>query len=411
MLAAALLVVAVAVGAFVIGQRSSGHSTASATRQVGSAVTPPTSVPRTTVIASTSTTSTTSPSTTTPVTTVAPTFASLYQSDVSGVVRIDASTCSGSGVGTGFLLSPTLVATAAHVVDGAVAIGLTAGIHTTEGTVIGIDDSTDVALIRSDSPLEGYVFHLDTSQPPVGTSVGVIGYAEGGPVSFSEGSISGLDRSMDVSGTYRSGLMQTDAAINPGNSGGPLLAINDTVVGLAESTDTTAQGISFAVPTATAGPELAAWQVNPSPPAVANCPSPLGSPGSGSVQNGSAAPDAAAIENTLQTYFSAIDSGDYATAYAQFDPTAQQAESEAQFAADEATTDDYDITLSSITPLTNGVDLADVTFTSLQRASEGPGGDQCDNWTLEYKMVDTSGAWLIDGATGQNGGPTHTSCS
>src|SRR5258708_108535 len=41
----------------------------------------------------------------TTTTTLTPTFADLYQADVSGVVRIDASTCSGSGVGSGFLIS------------------------------------------------------------------------------------------------------------------------------------------------------------------------------------------------------------------------------------------------------------------------------------------------------------------
>jgi hypothetical protein len=34
----------------------------------------------------------------------------------------------------------------------------------------------------------------------------------------------------------------------------------------------------------------------------------------------------------------------------------------------------------------------------------------CDDWTLDYRLVqDPTGAWRIDGATGRNGS-THTSC-
>ncbi len=106
---------------------------------------------------------------------MAPNFAELYQNDVSGVIRIDASTCSGSGVGSGFLVAPGLVATAAHVVDGAVSVGLTSGTVTSAGHVIGIDDTTDVALIQASTAFTGHVFTLASSDPPVGTTVGVIG--------------------------------------------------------------------------------------------------------------------------------------------------------------------------------------------------------------------------------------------
>ncbi len=216
---------------------------------------------------------TTAPPTTSapPTTAAAPTFQGLYQSDVSGVIKIDASTCSGSEVGTGFLLSPTLVATAAHVVDGAVAVGLSADGHTALGQVLGVNEATDVALIRAATPFPGHVFSLARIEPPVGTVVGVIGYPEGGPVSFSQGTISGLNRTVNVEGQARTGLVQTDAALNPGNSGGPVLLLNGTVVGLVDAGNSSAQGIGYAVPATSAAPLVSAWQGDPSPPSSPTC--------------------------------------------------------------------------------------------------------------------------------------------
>jgi hypothetical protein len=112
---------------------------------------------------------------------------------------------------------------------------------------------------------------------------------------------------------------------------------------------------------------------------------------------------------TLTTYFDAIDTGDYATAYAQLAPDEQATITEAQFAANDATSYDYNIDLGAATATSTGGELVDVSFTSLQAAAEGPNGDQCDNWTLEYTMVNSGGSWLIEAANGQ-GGVTHLAC-
>ena len=79
-------------------------------------------------------------------------------------------------------------------------IGLSADGHTSLGQVLGVNDATDVALIRAANPFSGHVFSLATKEPPVGTVVGVIGYPEGGPVSFSQGTISGLGRTVNIEG-------------------------------------------------------------------------------------------------------------------------------------------------------------------------------------------------------------------
>ena len=66
--------------------------------------------------------------------------------------------------------------------------------------------------------------------------------------------------------------MQTDAPLSPGNSGGPVLLLNGTVVGLVDAGDTSAQGISYAVPAMSAGPLFSTWRGDPSPQLPATCP-------------------------------------------------------------------------------------------------------------------------------------------
>ena len=88
-----------------------------------------------------------------------PGFEQLVAQVRSGVVKIEVETCDGRGVGSGFLVGPRLVATVEHVVDGASRIDLKRdGKSVASGTVIGADKERDIALIRTDQPVRGYVF-------------------------------------------------------------------------------------------------------------------------------------------------------------------------------------------------------------------------------------------------------------
>jgi S1-C subfamily serine protease len=86
--------------------------------------------------------------------------------------------------------------------------------------------------------------------------VGQLVLAIGNPLRFersvSLGVVSAIDRALPGRDGGLEGLIQTDAAINPGNSGGPLVDTEGRVVGINTAIIPFAQGIGFAIPSATA---------------------------------------------------------------------------------------------------------------------------------------------------------------
>ena len=81
--------------------------------------------------------------------------------------------------------------------------------------------------------------------------------------SVTTGVISALGRDVTIQDettgeSISNSLIQTDAAINPGNSGGALLNVKGEVIGINSSkySDTSVEGMGFAIPMATAKPIL-----------------------------------------------------------------------------------------------------------------------------------------------------------
>lgn len=344
-------------------------------------------------------------------------FATIYAREQSGVVRIETLSCNAGGIGTGFLLSPTLIATVNHVIDQSVVVSLIAGSQRATGTVVGADPAHDLALVRSSRPLTGYHFQFATTSPAVGDPVAAIGFPIGDPITLTHGDISGLNRNVTVTGNPvpQSGLIETDAPLNPGNSGGPLLNQSGDVVGLVDAGRSNANGIAYAVPATQASPADQRWTAHPVIQSAATCQNPLGpaqaqpnvpAPAGGQVTTA----QASGIVAAFNTYFGGIDTGDYAAAYDVLSPRIRAEASEASFADGDATSYDSNITVLDA----HAVDASTVTvalaFTSLQTADKGPNGDTCDNWTLQYTMVQgPDGTWYIDG-TQAYGGAEHIAC-
>jgi putative serine protease PepD len=204
----------------------------------------------------------------------------IYEKSVGSVVEIKStfpgatdmwgqSTGPQQGIGTGFVVSTDgQILTNAHVVSesGQTASSVTVvfkgtGTQGTEipATIVGADESTDVALIKIDfsqAPALTPVTLGDSSKVAVGEQVVAIGNPLGLDFSLSSGVVSATNRELQSpNGATISGGIQTDAAINPGNSGGPLFDANGKVIGINEQIDSQSggnEGIGFAVPINTA---------------------------------------------------------------------------------------------------------------------------------------------------------------
>jgi S1-C subfamily serine protease len=206
----------------------------------------------------------------------------IYQRDARGVVEIEATFTSDSSqgafpfpfsigpqteqaLGSGFVVSREgYILTNAHVVSSngqtvktvrVVFKGLGSQTKQVSGTVVGADNTSDVALIKVDPSKLG---PLDVI--PLGNSAGVqpgepvvaIGNPLGYDFSITAGIVSATNRDLQSpNGATISNGIQTDAAINEGNSGGPLIDSSGHVIGINEQIATQSggnEGLGFAVP-------------------------------------------------------------------------------------------------------------------------------------------------------------------
>ncbi|GAA1704631.1 S1C family serine protease [Propioniferax innocua] len=174
------------------------------------------------------------------------------------------------GTGSGFVLDDQgHVATNNHVVeaasDGQVDLMFPDGtIHS--ATVVGRSPSYDVAVVKSDDPIEAPPVEMgDSGAVQIGEPTVAIGSPLGLGGTVTSGIVSATERPLDVGGgsdadsptAYINGI-QTDAAINPGNSGGPLVNGAGQVIGInsailtmgagGQGSQSGSIGVGFAIP-------------------------------------------------------------------------------------------------------------------------------------------------------------------
>ncbi|MCU0570665.1 MAG: trypsin-like peptidase domain-containing protein [Oculatellaceae cyanobacterium Prado106] len=158
------------------------------------------------------------------------------------------------GQGSGFIVDANgTILTNAHVVDNAdrVTVTLTDG-RKFEGEVRGVDEVTDLAVVKINSPGGGFPISVlgDSDQVQVGDWAIAVGNPLGLDNTVTLGIVSTLKRPSATAGIpdKRLDFIQTDAAINPGNSGGPLVNERGDVIGINTAIRANAMGIGFAIP-------------------------------------------------------------------------------------------------------------------------------------------------------------------
>src|SRR4051812_6040010 len=145
-----------------------------------------------------------------------------------------------------------------HVVDGSTSIKVRFWDGKTyPATVVGVDKSTDLAVIKVNAP-SSELFPLDvgdSKQLQVGDGVVAIGSPFGLEETVTSGIVSALHRAIQGMTNFTiNDSIQTDAAINHGNSGGPLLNTQGQVVGVnaqIKSDSGGNEGVGFSIPSAT----------------------------------------------------------------------------------------------------------------------------------------------------------------
>jgi serine protease Do len=154
--------------------------------------------------------------------------------------------------GSGFIIREDgYILTNAHVVEDADPEG---GIvaRTKDGkrwplTVVGVDDKTDLAVLKADAKGLPAIEWGDSDKVRIGEFVCGIGAPFELDYTLTVGVLSAKGRS-NLTDTIYEDYLQTDAAINPGNSGGPLCDLDGRVVGVNTLINGLSRGLSFAIP-------------------------------------------------------------------------------------------------------------------------------------------------------------------
>ena len=148
-------------------------------------------------------------------------------------------------IASGFFVSPTIVATNAHAIEGAAAAYVKIPGQRERQSVNGIaglDSAHDLALLSVAPTAHGTLDLADSGNVAVGDEVFAVGNPQGLEGTVSQGIISGIRRIGEDS------VLQITAPISPGSSGGPVLNSSAEVVGIATATFQGGQNLNFAIP-------------------------------------------------------------------------------------------------------------------------------------------------------------------
>jgi hypothetical protein len=322
----------------------------------------------------------------------------VFTSDSSGMVQAVSVCRSGTYVASGFLVGPRLMITALHVLEDVNGNGSECATTVTqEGTghkarvtrwaryySSASKDvrTTDFAVALLNAPLRGYYFHLSRSSPRPGQRVIGLGYSLGEGLSLNQGQVA-------YAISYR---QVPELVLNllgaKGSSGGPILNEAGQVVGLTQRGSTSSSSSTIE------SLDLARF-IGGDPSTL--CQGVATAVSSTLCHRGARAQAPAASWNApayvVDTYWSLLQLGRYANAFPLFSRAEQQrvhGQSTwlAQFRKDPVLGVNVSVATESITG-----DAAIVRVRTLVTRGKTSG---CHSWSGTYRLLRTSGRWLID---------------
>jgi hypothetical protein len=101
------------------------------------------------------------------------------------------------------------------------------------------------------------------------------------------------------------------------------------------------------------------------------------------------------VQAVLSHYFQGINHHNYAEYASSLTPQGKADQPESSFDSGYATTTDSGMTLTSLTPATDGDLAATVTFTSRQSPSDSVDNSACNKWTANLSLVPDDTTYLI----------------
>jgi len=178
------------------------------------------------------------------------TLSSAVAKDQLSVVKIEGDGCGGIVEGSGFIVSPNVVVTNAHVVAGVVSPYIidVRGQH--QASVIWFDPNLDIAILTT-SDLAGKPLTVSDSTAANNTPSVVLGFPGGGNFSASPAvvlsSFIATGRNIYNQGETDRSIYEVKAKVIPGNSGGPLVNVHGTVIGIVFAESTSYNNIGYAL--------------------------------------------------------------------------------------------------------------------------------------------------------------------
>jgi len=171
-------------------------------------------------------------------------------------------------LGSGFVYNDKGdIVTNAHVVANAKdVIVVTSDSREYPGTVIGISQDTDVAVVRAPGLSDTEPLKIARERKgEIGDEVLALGSPLGYQNTVTTGIISGIDRDIDIEPFHYEDAYQISAPIAPGNSGGPLVdSKTGEVLGINSAGIMEAAGsIAFSIPISSVLPLIDGWIASP----------------------------------------------------------------------------------------------------------------------------------------------------